>query len=102
MNQTPPFALADAAWLPHRHVEGTDRIQFQYVARADHRSAPFLTDEYLGDARARHDVPVADCLARRAAAYQAWYEHMPVRAATLGLALAVLRAEGMSRAWATD
>lgn len=63
MNQTPPFALADAAWLPHRHVEGTDRIQFQYVARADHRSAPFLTDEYLGDARARHDVPVADCLA---------------------------------------
>lgn len=63
MNQTPPFALADAAWLPHRHVEGTDRIQFQYVARADHRSAPFLTDEYLGDARARHAVPVADCLA---------------------------------------
>lgn len=63
MNQTPPFALADAAWLPHRHVEGTDRIQFQYVARADHRSAPFLTDEYLGDARARHDVLVADCLA---------------------------------------
>ena len=63
MNQTPPFALADAAWLPHRHVEGTDRIQFQYVARADHRSAPFLTDENLGDARARHAVPVADCLA---------------------------------------
>lgn len=63
MNQTPPFALADAAWLPHRHVEGTDRIQFQYVARADHRSAPFLTDEYLGDARARHGVRVADCLA---------------------------------------
>jgi alkaline phosphatase D len=35
---------------------------------------------------------VADFAARRAAAYQAWYEHMPVRAATLGRALAGLEA----------
>lgn len=60
---SPPFTLADAEWLAHRHVEGADRILFQHVARADHRSAPFLTDEYLGEARARHEVPMADCLA---------------------------------------
>ncbi len=32
----------------------------------------------------------ADCLARRAAAYQAYYEHMPIRAATLSQGLAGL------------
>ena len=57
------FDLANAEWLPHRHVEGADRIAFSHVPRADHRSAPFLTDEYLGDARAQHELPVADCLA---------------------------------------
>ena len=57
------FDLANAEWLAHRHVEGADRIAFSRVPRADHRSAPFLTDEYLGDARAQHELPVADCLA---------------------------------------
>ena len=57
------FDLANAEWLAHRHVEGADRIAFSHVPRADHRSAPFLTDEYLGDARAQHELPVADCLA---------------------------------------
>lgn len=63
MNGSPPFNLADAAWLPHRHVEGADRIVFQHVARADHRNAPFLTDEYLGANRARYELGVAECLA---------------------------------------
>ena len=57
------FDRANAEWLAHRHVEGADRIAFSHVPRADHRSAPFLTDEYLGDARAQHELPVADCLA---------------------------------------
>lgn len=57
------FALNDAQWLAHRHVEGQDRIRFLQVPRADHRRAPFLTDEYLGTGRAMHDLAVADCLA---------------------------------------
>lgn len=63
MNGLPPFNLADAEWLAHRHVEGADRMAFQHVARADHRTAPFLTDEYLGTGRARYELSVAECLA---------------------------------------
>lgn len=61
---SPRFALDDAQWLAHRHVEGQDHIRFVHVPRADHRRAPFLTDEYLGSARPGHDLAVADCLAQ--------------------------------------
>lgn len=59
----PRFALTDAEWLAHRHVEGQDAIRFRHVGRAEHRRAPFLTDEYLGDAGDLLDVGVAQCLA---------------------------------------
>lgn len=58
----PRFALSDAEWLAHRHVEGQDHIRFAHVPRADHRHMPFLTDEYLGTDRPLFDVAVADCL----------------------------------------
>lgn len=63
MVRVPEFSLEDAEWLAHRHVEGADRIRFVHVPRREHRQFPFLTDEYLGQSRAWHDVPVADCLA---------------------------------------
>lgn len=58
----PRFDLTDPEWLPHRHVEGHDRLRFIHVPRAAHRQMPFLTDEYLGDGRPLHDLPVPDCL----------------------------------------
>ena len=47
-------------------------------------------NDYAGEQPGDSGPPVADFAARRAAAYQAWYEHMPVRAATLARALAGL------------
>ena len=44
----------------------------------------------LDDYRQRHGAPVADFAARRAAAYQAFYEHMPIRASALTQAMAGL------------
>lgn len=63
MMSDPSAVLANPAWLAHRHIEGEDRIRFLAVPRADHRAAPFLTDEYLGAGRPAQDLPVADCLA---------------------------------------
>lgn len=59
----PRFALTDPEWLPHRHVEGQDRLRFVHLPRAAHRQMPFLTDEYLGEGRPLHDHAVPDCLA---------------------------------------
>ena len=59
----PHFALSDPEWLPHRHVEGQDRIRFVHVARGEHRRFPFLTDEYLGSERPLHEVSAEQCLA---------------------------------------
>jgi len=59
----PRFDLSDAQWLAHRHVEGHDHLRFVHLPRAEHRRAPFLTDEYLGSNRPAHDVPVEQCLA---------------------------------------
>jgi len=61
--------------------------------QAAHHSAPFIMsfddhevdNDWAGDHSAwGYDiVPAADFLRRRAAAFQAWYEHMPVRAALI-------------------
>ena len=59
----PHFTLSDPEWLPHRHVEGQDKIRFIHLARTEHRQFPFLTDEYLGSGRPLHDVAAQDCLA---------------------------------------
>jgi hypothetical protein len=59
----PPFSLADAEWLAHRHVEGHDRIRFVSVPRSRHSEIPFLIDDCLGDDLPAHDLPVAQCLA---------------------------------------
>ncbi|WP_088310425.1 hypothetical protein [Novosphingobium sp. B 225] len=58
----PQFALTDPEWLAHRHLEGQDRVRFIHVPRSDHRRVPFLTDEYLGAARAQDERGVAQCL----------------------------------------
>ena len=58
--------------------------------RAAHHSAPFVVswddheadNDYAGDAD-EHDTPPAVFLLRRAAAYQAYYEHMPLRRAAI-------------------
>jgi hypothetical protein len=37
----------DADWFPHRYDPGHDAVHFRHLPRAVHRSATFLTDEYL-------------------------------------------------------
>ncbi|MBX7496700.1 hypothetical protein K3172_12615 [Qipengyuania sp. 6B39] len=39
--------LTDPAWLPHRYDEASDSFRFVHVPRGAHRSATFLTDDYL-------------------------------------------------------
>lgn len=39
--------LADAEWLAHRYDPGHDAVHFLAVPRQAHRSATFLTDEFL-------------------------------------------------------
>lgn len=39
--------LTDPAWLPHRYDESSDSFRFVHVPRSAHRSATFLTDDYL-------------------------------------------------------
>ena len=47
----PPASTAaiarDPAWLPHRYDPGHDAIHFRHTPREVHRSATFLTDDYL-------------------------------------------------------
>ena len=56
-------ALADPEWYAHRYVEDADAFRLIALARGEHAAMPFLTDEYLGTARAAQDIPAADCLA---------------------------------------
>jgi alkaline phosphatase D len=66
--------------------------------RAMHAACPWLVtwddhevqNDYAGGAPGNSGPPVADFAARRAAAYQAFYEHMPVRASVLTRAVAGL------------
>ena len=48
---TPDPAIAriarDPLWFPHRYDPGHDAVHFRQVSRAAHRTATFLTDEYL-------------------------------------------------------
>ncbi len=60
-----------------------------FVVWDDHE----VQNDYAGLTEGENGPPVPDFAARRAAAYQAFYEHMPLRAAVLGRALAGL-AEG--------
>lgn len=40
--------VQDPLWLPHRYDPGQDALHFRLVSRDQHRTAIFLTDEYLG------------------------------------------------------
>lgn len=40
--------LRDGAWLAHRYDAAADAFHFRHVSRAAHKTATFLTDEYLG------------------------------------------------------
>lgn len=62
MVRTQHFDLADAEWLAHRHVEGSDAVRFRHVPRARHADAPFLTDACLGEDDATVDLDVAAAL----------------------------------------
>ncbi|WND04093.1 hypothetical protein QGN29_06860 [Temperatibacter marinus] len=39
--------INDIEWWPHRYDEKLDRVHYVQASRDDHRSATFLTDEYL-------------------------------------------------------
>ena len=66
--------------------------------QAMHAACPWLMtwddhevqNDYAGQAEGDSGLPVLDFAARRAAAYQAFYEHMPVRASVLTRAVAGL------------
>ena len=66
--------------------------------QAMHQACPWLLtwddhevqNDYAGSQEGRSGAPNLDFVARRAAAYQAFYEHMPIRAAMLTQALAGL------------
>lgn len=68
--------------------------------QAMHAACPWLVswddhevqNDYAGNAEGSSGPPVADFAARRAAAYQAFYEHMPVPASVLTRAMAGLAA----------
>lgn len=68
--------------------------------RAMHAACPWfctwddheVQNDYAGEAPGSGAPPVADFRARRAAAYQAYYEHMPLRASVLTRALGGLLA----------
>lgn len=60
----PPFDLASAEWLAHRHVESDDAFRFLHVPRGVHATVPFLTDDHLAAHSATaHDVPARQLLA---------------------------------------
>ncbi|MEO7954683.1 MAG: alkaline phosphatase D family protein [Polaromonas sp.] len=66
--------------------------------QAMHRACPWLLtwddhevqNDYAGGQEGQSGAPNADFAARRAAAYQAFYEHMPIRASALTQAMAGL------------
>ncbi|MFN0162456.1 MAG: alkaline phosphatase D family protein [Burkholderiales bacterium] len=66
--------------------------------KAMHAAAPWIVtwddhevqNDYAGTREGNAGPPTADFLARRAAAYQAWFEHLPVPQAALTRALASL------------
>jgi hypothetical protein len=63
-----PFNPADAEWLAHRLVEGTDAVRFARVPRAAHAAMAFLTDDgftaHFGAMPPQVDVPATQLLAQ--------------------------------------
>ncbi len=55
--------LADPAWLPHRYDAIHDAIRFAYIPRELHRTATFLTDEYLQPSPATAAIARAEAVA---------------------------------------
>lgn len=62
------FNPADAEWLAHRLVEGTDAVRFAHVPRASHAAMAFLTDDgftaHFGAMPPQVDVPATQLLSR--------------------------------------
>ncbi|MBY0393764.1 MAG: hypothetical protein K2Q27_10935, partial [Novosphingobium sp.] len=60
---TASFNPADADWLAHRLVEGTDAVRFVHVPRDAHAAMAFLTDDgftaQFGAMPPQVDVPAA-------------------------------------------
>ena len=99
-----------------RHVDGQwvlslDDYRRRYALyrsdpalQAAHAACPWLFtwddhevhNDYAGTQPGDSGPPVPDFLERRASAYRAWYEHMPVRATTLARALEGLRPQAAS------
>lgn len=87
----------DGGWV--HSLAGYRRRHALYKSDADlqaaHAAAPWLVtwddhevqNDYAGAHAGNAGPPVADFAARRAAAYQAYYEHMPLRAHTFSRAL---------------
>lgn len=77
--------------------------------QAMHAACPWLVtwddhevqNDYAGTHPGDSGPPVADFLARRAAAYQAYYEHMPLRASVLTQGLAGLASGAEMRIYAS-
>jgi hypothetical protein len=63
MTNTLTPILADAEWLAYRFDPGEDAVHFRRVTRAAHRSATFLTDEYLGAGAAPVVIRRAEAMA---------------------------------------
>jgi len=77
--------------------------------QAMHATCPWLVtwddhevqNDYAGATQGDSGIPVADFAGRRAAAYQAFYEHMPLRASVLARALAGLGSDAEMRIYST-
>lgn len=52
--------LQNAAWLAHRYDETSDNFQFVHLAREAHKSATFLSDDYLPADLQKHIVARRD------------------------------------------
>jgi len=66
MMAPPHFDPANAEWLAHRLVEGTDAVRFAHVPREVHGAMAFLTDDgftaHFGQMPPQVDVPAAQLL----------------------------------------
>jgi hypothetical protein len=67
MDQASALA-ADFEWFPHRIDVGRGLLHLVRLTREDHRTASFISDEYIGDGRGRRSLPLAEVAAAAAAA----------------------------------
>ncbi|NML84606.1 alkaline phosphatase D family protein [Polaromonas sp.] len=99
-NSKTPVRPATGGWL--LTLEDYRQRYALYKSDADlqamHQACPWLLtwddhevqNDYAGSQEGRSGAPNLDFAARRAAAYQAFYEHMPIRASVLTQAMAGL------------